>query len=106
MSDEVTSLNVKMRVPVAWAQSLDEFAVALELPYGSRAAAVRFCIESALPMLQAMTEAAQAAKSSPAEFRERVEQMSRLMERDVTDFRRGVKRFRTVPPSGNTGATP
>lgn len=108
MTDNLTSLNVKIRVPAAWADTLDAFAEALELPYGSRASAVRFCIESALPMLQAMTEAAAAAKSSPAQFQERVEELSRLIERDVSEFRSGVSRLRAVPrpPSGNTGATP
>lgn len=96
MSRELTSLNVKMRVPVEWTQTLDEFARALDLPYGSRAAAVRFCIESALPMLQAMTEAAVAAKSSPAEFRQRIEELSRLMERDVAEFRRQHRDLRAV----------
>jgi hypothetical protein len=108
MSENLTSLNVKLRVPVEWTEALDAFADALELPYGSRASAVRFCIESTLPMLQAMTEAARAAKSGPLEFRERIEELSRLMEIDVAEFRRGVEKLRAVPrpPSGNTGATP
>lgn len=96
MSDELTSVSLKMRLPTEWVETLDEFATALELPYGSRASAVRFCIESAIPMLQAMTEAAQAAKSSPGEFRERIEELSRLMERDVAEFRRQHKQLRSA----------
>lgn len=103
MTEKLTSLNVKIRVPTAWAETLDAFAEALELPYGSRASAVRFCIESALPMLQAMTEAAVAAKSAPGEFQERIDKLGQLMARDVEDFRREVARLRLVEPSGFTG---
>lgn len=113
MSSEL--VTVTAQIPASDVELLDRFAAAARFPRRSRAAALRYLVETSRPMLEHVVDLVEAADAAPDRIKVSVDRFVDRLELQMTQASEALEELRRTeppslravgPPPSNRGVTP